>query len=195
MTTLERRRGRPRDETVDAAILDATVDLLAESGYVGLSIEAVAARAGVAKTTVYRRWPGKDELVFDAINELKGPVVEPRSGGSVREDLRYLLLKMREHWVDSRHGRVMRRLAADGSERPELYRAFRDRLVQPRQAVLRAVLQRGVDEELIRADADLQWVIDALCAPVIVAVMTHRDRVTAAQVEFILDTMLAGLRP
>src|SRR5207342_2876100 len=105
------------------------------------SIEAIAARAGVAKTTVYRRWPSKDELVFDAISKLKGPIPQV-PGKGLREDLIYLMERMRRNWVNSRHGRVMRQLAAEGSRNPELYRAFRERLVAPRQAVVFAVLRQ-----------------------------------------------------
>jgi len=72
--TAGRRPGRPRREDVDAAILDATIDELEEHGYAAVNIEAVAARAGVAKRTVYRRWPSKDDLMFDAISKLKGPI-------------------------------------------------------------------------------------------------------------------------
>jgi len=62
-----RKPGRPRSAQAHKAILDATLELLAEEGFHGLSIEAVAAKAGVGKTTIYRRWPSKDELVMDAI--------------------------------------------------------------------------------------------------------------------------------
>ena len=148
----------------------------------------------MAKTTVYRRWPSKDELIFEALGWLKGPVSQA-PGGSVRDDLVYLMNRMREMWLNSVHGRVMRRLAADGSERPELYRHFRDRLIAPRQAAVRQVLQRGVDEGLIRRDVDLGWVLDTLVAPVIVAAMTHKDRVTRKQIEFTVDTVLRGIAP
>jgi AcrR family transcriptional regulator len=189
-----RRAGRPRSVAVDTAIVEAAVEEMADNGYLGFSIEQVAARAGVAKTTVYRRWPSKDELIFEALGWLKGPVSQA-PGGSVRDDLVYLMNRMREMWLNSVHGRVMRRLAADGSERPELYRHFRDRLIAPRQALVRQVLQRGVDEGLIRRDVDLGWVLDTLVAPVIVAAMTHKDRVTRKQVEFTVDTVLRGIAP
>src|SRR5215468_364049 len=79
--------GRPRSARADEAIIEAVLDLLAEgSSLEALSIEAVAARAGVGKATIYRRWPNKEALVIDAIGELKGalPVL---SGESIREDL------------------------------------------------------------------------------------------------------------
>src|SRR4051812_38737959 len=79
--------GRPRSERADKAIVDATLALLVEEGGVsGVSIEAVAARAGVGKTTIYRRWPNKEALIIDALAALREPIVEPR-GQSVREDL------------------------------------------------------------------------------------------------------------
>ena len=69
--------GRPRDPQADRAILKATIELLAEDGFGGLSIEAVAARAGVGKTTVYRRWPSKVPLVVDALTHMKPPMAVP----------------------------------------------------------------------------------------------------------------------
>ena len=89
----------------------------------------------------------------------------------------------------------MRQLSADGSRNPELYRAFRDRLVAPRQEAVFAVLRRGVQDGQIRPDVDLTWVIDLLVAPVLVAVLTHRPHVSRAQLEFTVDTVLRGIAP
>jgi AcrR family transcriptional regulator len=189
-----RKRGRPRNEQAEAAILDAAIGLLAEHGYAGLTVEAVAARAGVAKTTVYRRWPGKDELLVDAVTTVKGPIAKP-PGGSVAGDLKWLMERMRQSWTSGNHGKMMRRLSAEGADQPELYRMFCDRVVAPRRAVTRSILQRGVDEGIIRAEVDLDDVIDMLSAPTIVAVMTLKERITAAQVEFVVDTVLTGIAP
>jgi len=174
--------------------LAAAADVLADLGYHGFAIETVAARAGVAKTTIYRRWAGRDELVLDAINAIKGPPPELPEG-SVRDQMLFLVERTRRSWTNSQHGRMMRRLAADGSAQPELYRMFRDRVVAPRQVALRAVLRRGIDEGLIRPDVDVAGVIDMLIAPVIMAVMTHRERLTSTQVAFVVDTVLRGLAP
>jgi AcrR family transcriptional regulator len=187
-----RKPGRPRNARFEVAIMDAAIELLSEHGYNGLTVEAVASRAGVAKTTVYRRWPSKDELLVDALNAVKGPVSEP-PGQSVRADLYWILERMRQNWMSGNHGAIMRRLSADGSERPDLYRTFRDRVVRPRQAVTRAVLERGIAEGSIRADVELDMVLDMLSSPIIAAVMTHRDRLTRREVEFVVDTVLAGI--
>jgi AcrR family transcriptional regulator len=194
MTTAVRRPGRPRSEVIDAAIREATIDELIERGFLGLSMEAVAARAGVAKTTLYRRWPNTQELAIDAMHSFDVDADAPPDG-SARDALLFLLERMRRTWSDPRYGALMRRVAADGTAQPEVYRQCRDRLIAPRVRIMLDVLNRAVDEGLIRDDADLGWVRQALCAPIMAAVLTHKERVTRAQVEFTLDTVLRGLAP
>src|ERR1700722_9113376 len=81
-----RRPGRPRSERAEQAILDAALEAIAERGVDGVGCEDIAARAGVGKATLYRRWPGKEDLLIAAFASLKSPLPEPR-GESVREDL------------------------------------------------------------------------------------------------------------
>jgi AcrR family transcriptional regulator len=176
----------------EEAIVAAAIDELMASGYAGLSIEAVAARAGVAKTTIYRRWAGKDELVLAALSKVKGPLPRPR-GNSVREDLTYIAEQVRTNWLDSTNGRLMQRLAADGYARPDLYRRFRDQVVGPRQQVTFDVLHRGAERGEIRSDFDPAWVNDMLLSPIVAAVLTHRPRLTKAQVEFCVDVVMSWL--
>jgi AcrR family transcriptional regulator len=196
MTTapIEVRRGpgRPRSANRDEAIVAAAIDELMANGYAGMSIEGVAARAGVAKTTIYRRWAGKDDLVLAALSKVKGPLPSPR-GASVREDLTYILEQVRTRWLDSTHGRLMQRLAADGYARPDIYRRFRDQVVAPRQQVTFDVLRRGAERGEIRSDFDPAWVNDMLVSPIIAAVLTHRPRLTKAQVDFCVDVVMYWL--
>jgi AcrR family transcriptional regulator len=191
-----RRPGRPRDEAIDTAILDATIDELIEHGFPGLAMEAVAARAGVAKTTVYRRWSCTDELALEAMSRLYATRVDTPANASAREAILLRLQAFRRVWTNPRYAALMRRAAADGAAHPQLYRDFRDRLIAPNVAALNADLRAAVDEGLIRRDVDLDWVRQLLVAPILAAALTHRDdRVTRAQVEFTVDTVLAGLRP
>lgn len=188
------RLGRPRSEQVEQAIIDATIALLAEHGYLGLSIEAIAAQAGVAKTTVYRRWPGKDELILAALSRLKGPLATP-AGEDVRADLLYLLDHVRAQWTNGVHGRLMHQLSADGWDRPQQYREFRERLIAPRTRVMLDVLQRGIDEGLIHEGTDLRAVHEMLVSPILAAAFTHQELPSHDRLAFYLDTVLAGLRP
>jgi AcrR family transcriptional regulator len=191
-TATVRTAGRPRDVQVDADILEAALDLLIDLGYNGTSMEAVAARAGVAKTTVYRRWPTKDDLIVDALARIKGEIVRPPPG-PIRTQLVFLLEQMRNHWNDRRQVRLMQRLTADGIERPERYREIRARVMLPRRNVIRDCLQGGVDAGDLDPAADLNWAVDLLVAPVIAAGLTHQARFSAAKVEFVVDTVLRGL--
>ena len=189
-------RGRPRDASVDEQVRAATLDILAERGRYGASVEAVAARSGVAKSSIYRRWSGRDEMIMDALATLF-EVSEVVASGSddPREQLSALLEQLRDQWADPMFRRLMRRLAADGSEAPEDYRLFREQLISRRRDILRAALSRCVEAGIVRADVDLQWVADLLVAPVIVAAMTHRNDVSVEQLEFSVDTVLTGLAP
>lgn len=191
MTVTARRQGRPRSEHADQAIIDATVELVAEFGYRGLTVEAVAARAGVAKTTVYRRWGSKEELVFGVMARLSGPTAVPR-GEDVREDLLILLERVREQWTSGPHGRLMHRLSAEGHEQPALYREFRDRLLAPRQRVMQGVLQRAVAEGLIKPDADLDWIGQLLVSPIVAAAFTHRSLPDRDQLRDLIELVLTG---
>ena len=192
--TTTRSVGRPRNEKADAAILAAATQLVAKHGYAGVTMEAIATEAAVAKSTIYRRWTNKHELIFDALSMVKGPVtVAP--GDSVRGDLRYLMLAMSAMWAEGLHSRLMRRLAADGSDQPQQYRGFRARLNGPRHLVFRAVLARGVDEGLIDAKVDLDWLADLLVAPVVEAGLTHQPKLSQDRIEFILDAVLHGVAP
>jgi AcrR family transcriptional regulator len=190
-----RRPGRPRDEAIDTAILEATIDELIDHGFLGLAMESVAARAGVAKTTVYRRWSSTDELALEAMSRLQATPVTPAVHASPRQAILRQLQAFRRRWTNPRYAALMRRAAADGTAHPQLYRDFRDRLIAPNVAALNADLQAAVDAGLIRREIDIDWIRQLLVAPVLAAALTHRDRVTPAQVEFILDTVLAGLRP
>src|SRR5580692_10743847 len=114
-----RRPGRPRSERADRAIIEATLSLLAESGAAGLCIEKVAARAGVGKSTIYRRWPGKEDLLLHAMASLKVPLPEPR-GRSVREDLKAVLGAMAEQSADPGRSREYALLLGEGAKYPRL---------------------------------------------------------------------------
>ena len=163
--------GRPRSARADEAIIEAVLDLLAEgTPFDALSIEAVAARAGVGKATIYRRWSNKDALIFDAVRTVKGePAVLP--GTSVRDDLIALLRPVgkAEH---TRAGQIMPCLMAELQRSPELNNIFQ-RITEPRRQLSREVLQRGIDEGVLRPDIDIEIVIAMLTGPLIAYRMLH----------------------
>src|SRR5215469_1237310 len=118
-TTEPRRPGRPRSEQADQAILSAALDLFAKSGPDALCIEQVAAKAGVGKATIYRRWPGKEDMLLDALGNLGTDLPTPQ-GRSVRADLVALLNAICKEAADPRRARLFALLQGEGLRYPRL---------------------------------------------------------------------------
>jgi AcrR family transcriptional regulator len=158
--------GRPRSARADEAIIEATLDLLASGTPVeALSIEAVAARAGVGKATIYRRWANKEQLIVDAVASIKGEPA-PIAGLSVRDDL-VTLLRPIGQMKQNRFGRIMPCLLGEMRRNPQLAASYRQ-LTEPRREQLREVVRRGIATGEIRADIDVEVTVAMLTAPLIV---------------------------
>ena len=155
------RLGRKRDHTRDPEILDAALDVLAETGYDGMTIDMVAARAKAGKATLYRRWASKSELVLDAVACMKSTDVDlasPPDTGTLRGDL-VALVKTPTIRESERKLKVMAGIVSMIARDPELASAAQEALVEPRAAANRIIFQRAIDRGEIPADID----IDRLC--------------------------------
>jgi len=150
-----RRPGRPRSEQAEQAIIEATLDLFAEQGFEGVCVEAVAARAGVGKATIYRRWPNKEELLLAAFGSLKSPFPE-LAGVSVRDDLLSMVKVMCADKSDPRKARRYALLLGDGDKYPRLMARYMETVVQPRRDAMRAVIRRGIQSGELRPDTDVE---------------------------------------
>src|SRR5207244_13402292 len=126
----KRGPGRPRSAEADQAILGATISLLAEGGYDALTMEKVAARAGVGKATVYRRWGSKVELAVDALKASLADV-EVHATGSLRDDLTSYVRSLTTWLRERTGGQVLAGLSAEIQHNPELAEAMRRNLVAP----------------------------------------------------------------
>jgi len=153
--TETRRPGRPRSEQAEQAIIEATLDLFAEQGFEGVCVEAVAARAGVGKATIYRRWPNKEELLLAAFGSLKSPFPEPK-GVSVRDDLLAMVEVMCADKADPRKSRRYALLLGEGDKYPRLMARYKETIVQPRRDAMRAVIRHGVEAGELRPDTDVE---------------------------------------
>lgn len=190
----QRRPGRPRSERADRAIIDAALSLFAESGVEGLCIERVAARAGVGKATIYRRWPGKEDLLLDALAALKTPLPEPR-GQSVREDLIALLQAMSADVADPRHSREFALLLGEGQKFPRLLARYQEAVVEPRREVFRQVLRRGAASGELRAGIDVDAALFMLVGAVMVRGRYEPDVISPEYAVRVVDELLRGLAP
>lgn len=190
-----RAPGRPRDPQVDRAILAATLELLGEDGFDRLSIEAVAARAGVGKTTVYRRWPSKIKLVVDALTAMKPPTPTVIADEvSTRE----ALVRAMGGFTKPHEGsaaRVMAGLVDAMSRNEELAEAVRTVLVAQRERGLIAVIDRGKQRGEIRPDVDARVMVDLLGGPVVLRRLITGAPVNQRLIRSIVDLVLDGAAP
>jgi AcrR family transcriptional regulator len=161
-----RRPGRPRSEQAEQAIIEATLDLFAEQGFEGVCVEAVAARAGVGKATIYRRWPHKEELLLAAFGSLKSPYPEP-GGVSVRDDLFAMVKVMCADKADPRKARRYALLLGEGEKYPRLMARYMETVVEPRRDVMRAVIRRGIETGELRPGTDVEIALLALTGVVL----------------------------
>jgi AcrR family transcriptional regulator len=187
--------GRPRSARADRAILDAALALFVEEGFDAMTVEGVAARAGVAKTTVYRRWGSKEDLVVAAIARMIGDVRTPDTG-SLRDDLVDLLTQMTTLLTGTVAGEVLPRMLGEVARQTPLGRAYVAGVLQPRFRELDMVLRRGVERGELPADADLELARDLVIGPMIVRRVLGRmpRRRLREAAERLTDTVLAALR-
>jgi AcrR family transcriptional regulator len=187
----------PRAERSKEAILEATRGLLADEGDVGsLTVEAVAARSGVAKTTIYRRWRDKWELALDAvmIDMLPG-FAEPVDVGDTRKELVTFIQAAIKNLSEPPSGPAMRGLASRIATDPELGRVYRERVVEPRREQLRPVIERGIARGDLRPDTDVGLVHELLLGPVFYRLFFSGGSIDSKLSTRLADAILDGFSP
>jgi len=188
-------RGRRRDPAKDAAIRRAASELLAEVGYAHLTMEAVAARAGVGKATLYLRYPSRLVLVFDALFG-KTKVLEIPDYGDVRAELREMYRWAVDEFSAPEARAAIPGLIAEVGGAPELSRLIRAAALQPEYERVRAVLRRGQERGQLRAEADLELIIDAFIGTALARVTLLPDHpLDHAYGDRLVDLLLDGAAP
>jgi AcrR family transcriptional regulator len=187
----ERRRGgRPRSVALNRAILEAALDLLPEVGYGGLTMEGVAARAGVGKTTVYRRWPSKVALLMDAWRDIAEQVEIPDTG-EVRRDLLLYLQRVIEVATGTIPTRIIPAVAVEAADHPELAEAARE-FWAARRALMFPILDRGIARGELRPDFDREVVADLLLGPIYYRLLVSRAPLKKELAGAIVSEVLEG---
>jgi AcrR family transcriptional regulator len=189
------RLGRRRSERSHRAILEATQELLVERGYPGVSIEGIAARAGVGKQTIYRWWPSKAALVLEAYLAGEDAVAQPEPAGSTRDDVRALLGWLAAVLAQPTGGAVVAGLVAELPHDRDLAEGFRRQVVPARREAMLAALERGRGRGEIRVDADLELAVDELHGAVFYRLLLSGEPLDDAFVARLADQVLAGLSP
>ena len=187
--------GRPREKRADQAILQATLELIAERGVHGFRTEDVAARAGVGKGAIYRRHPSKDDLVMASVAALVEEEIVVPDTGSMRADLLALMSEAVELYRGSLPGRLMPNLVSAMAERPELARVVREGFLIRRRLALTEVLHRGVDRGDLRPDVDLELVLDVLGGPLFYRLLITGGPIDTQLAEGVAELILRGFAP
>jgi AcrR family transcriptional regulator len=156
--------GRPRSAASHEAILRATLELLGEKGFRGMSMDAVAARAGVSKATIYRRWKSKEELIGELLDVL-GDVVQIVDTGDPYEDLIETSRFAAEHGEAA--SRLIPALQAEAAVNPEFGEMFDQKLLQRRRDQMREFLRNAVEAGHVRDDIDVEFLADVMFGTVV----------------------------
>jgi AcrR family transcriptional regulator len=160
-----RRRGRPRSEPAHRALLEAALREFVARGYEAMSLEAIAAAAGVSKITLYRRWDSKLALVRELLESLSDET-PMEDQGSLEEDLRVLLREAYRAGIASPAGQIMPRFVAEIASHPELLDLYRTVILPPRMARLRALIARARARDELREDLPFTILADLFGGPI-----------------------------
>jgi AcrR family transcriptional regulator len=188
------RPGRPRSEATRLAILDATADLMLESGFSGTTIEAIAARARVSKVTIYKWWPSRGAVAIDAyFHRFRETSVFPDTGDVVT-DITAQILSVIETFR-GQAGYVMAELLGHAQSDPALAETLRVRWLQPRREAAAAVLRRAIDRGEIRSDVSLPVLMDELYGPVYWRLIARHEPLSDEFAHELVANTLRGVRP
>jgi AcrR family transcriptional regulator len=183
--------GRPRSERAHRAILDATLELLGETGYEGLTMEGIAARAGVGKATVYRRWRSREEVMTAAVEDFVSDIDVPDTG-SVEEDLLHLMRRAVSVYLGP-PGRILPGLVSAMARDPDLARSVREGFLESRRSALATVLERGLERGELRDGIDLELTLDFLGGPLFYRLLVTGGPVDRDLGDGVVDVLLRGI--
>jgi AcrR family transcriptional regulator len=193
--TAVRQRGRPRSEKAHQAILQAAAELLLEQGLTAVSMDAVAARAGVSKATIYRWWPTKESLALDALYHEWADVPPAQDTGSLRGDLLTLLRPWARLASRRPYGRAIAALVTEAQTDPAFARQYRARFVQPRRDQGRAIFRRAITRGESPPQTNIEVALDLLYGPIYHRLLHGHAPLNDRFVRDVIDTALHGIAP
>lgn len=180
----------PRPNASSDEILVATIQLIAEHDLSGVTVDMVADTAGVSKATIYRRWPSREDLFFEALSYMRYPQADPDTG-SLREDLT-VLLKGLVHFLNRPDGGKVYAAFLNAAIRDSKLAALRREVARSARADYERVLFRGIERGEIASDINMRLVIDILTAPFIYRRLGDNMNARLSDVSRVIDVVLAA---
>lgn len=183
--------GRPRKSATSHAILKATREILAQGGVHGLTVEGVAERSGVAKTTIYRRWRSKEDLALAALLEVIREEPPLPHVGNTQAALNAYLGQLIKNVNSKLYGRILRGLISELAVDRELARGFREQVLLRRIGPIAGLLARGIERGELRSDLDLELAVDLLLGPIYYRLLMSGEPLTTAFITRLVRAVMA----
>jgi AcrR family transcriptional regulator len=184
---------RSREQLRDA-VLSAAGELMLEGGLAAATMEAIAARAGVSKRTLYKYWPSRGAVALEGFMRNAASSWSLPDGASAVEALTVLVVSAARLFAGTSAGPLMRSLIADAQAQDEIATAIREQWLRPRRAVAADLIRRGVAEGEFRADLDVEVALDLLFAPVYYRLLLGHEPMTDAFAAATVEYVVTGLR-
>lgn len=189
------RVGRPRNAGVDELVIVGASEVLADDGFDRFSVEAVAARSGVAKSTIYRRFPSREALLGAVLERLNEDFDPGPDGMLLRARLIRLLSQVRSAPATT-SGRILMQAAAEGLRTPEVAALVHARVLRPRHEAIRRIIQEAMARGEIRDDVDMSVVVPVLVGPALHLGMWNMcEGVDGIELDAVVDVILSGMTP
>jgi AcrR family transcriptional regulator len=194
MDTATRHHGNRhgRSEAARVAVLEAADDLLVERGFAGVTIEGIAAKAGVAKQTIYRWWDSKTDILFDALTQDAAEFFTEPDTGSLGADLRARLRELATFLTGTDAGAVLRALAGQAQHDPAVAARFESEFISGQRELDRLPFRRAASRGELNAGADIELAIDQLAGPVYYRVLITGQPVPPDYTDALVDRYLAA---
>lgn len=189
-TEQRRKAGRPRNQDAEKIILDSTLELLASTGYTGLTLEQVAKKANSSKSTIYRRWDNKQQLVIAAFST--APVLKCTDRGDLKLELFDLMEQFTQVLHNTPIGGVLSTLIAERETDPKLSDSL-DPLIKARRKPFNDALRRAILRKELPANTELELAMDMIMGPIVVRAMFSTRNLSNKTLENILNMSLIGL--
>jgi AcrR family transcriptional regulator len=188
-----KRRGRQRSEESEDAILSAITELLKGKPLRDISIEEIARKAGVGKATIYKWWPSKAYIAFDAFSKKLTEMVPIRDTGSAERDFKEQLRSLFA-FFDTPAGLVLRHFLAEGLVDGEFASLFRDRFIKPRREAIGVIFDRAVERGQMRSGLNREVVLDLIYGPGFYRILIRHEPLERTTVNEMVSALFQGLR-
>ena len=185
--------GRRRSERSRRAVLDAAAELLSNRGYTDITIEGIAARASVGKTTIYRWWPTKASIYMDLYAELAAKVTPPADTGDVAKDLTLLLKGAFKLFRETAAGLALVGIIAEAQSNPAVSKIFRNEFAPSRRHIILAILERAAKRGELKKDVDLELLSEAIAGASWYCLLVGSAALTDRHATRLINTITRGI--